>query len=97
MAMNAELRSGARLERTLGVQLTRPHGNPVESRTRNICSGGMCVETQRPLAIDEVLAFQLETGIEGTVRVLREHLPNVYALRFEELSLESLSRIERLS
>jgi hypothetical protein len=97
MAMNAELRGGARLERELGVRLLRPHGNPVESRTRNICAGGMCVETRRPLAIDEVLAFQLETGIEGTVRVLREHLPNVYALRFEELSLEALSRLERLS
>ena len=97
MAMNAELRNGARVERELDVQLIRSHGNPVASRTRDICRGGMCVETQRPLAVDEVLDFRLETGIEGTVRVLREHLPNVYALRFEELSLESLARLERLS
>lgn len=79
------------------MRLTRPHGNPVECCTRDICTGGMCVETQRPLAIDEVLDFQLGTGIAGTVRVLREHLPNVYALRFEELSLESLARLEQLS
>ena len=97
MATNAELRAGQRIELDLGVQLLRPHGNPVQSRTRNICMGGMCVHTERPLAVDEVLGFRLETGIEGTVRVLREHMPNVYALRFEELSLEALSRLERLA
>ena len=56
---------------------------------------------RRPLAIDELLAFRVETGadgpVEGSVRVLREHLPNVYALRFEEVSLESLARLERLA
>ena len=48
-------------------------------------------------AIDEVLRFRLETGIEGIVRVLREHVPNEYALRFEELSLDALSRLEQLA
>src|SRR3954453_12959253 len=97
MATNAELRRGARVQRVLGVELIRSHGNPVQSRTRDICVGGMCVETERPLAIDEVLAFQLETGIEGTVRVLREHLPNVFALRFEELSVGAVSQLEQLA
>jgi hypothetical protein len=103
MALNAELRTEGRLERELAVTLMRPHGNgnPVESRTKNICAGGMCVATPRPLAIDELLEFQLETPqagrVEGNVRVLREHLPNVYALRFEELSDDARSALNRLA
>ena len=77
--------------------LLRSRGNPVESRTKNISQGGMRVTTPRPLAIDEILEFRLETGIEGVVRVLREHLPNEYALRFEQISLDALSRLERLA
>ena len=97
MALKAELRSDGRLDRELTVTLLRARGNPVESRTRNISQGGMCVRTPRPLAIDEVLDFRLETGIEGVVRVLREQLPNEYALRFEQLSLEALARLEQLA
>ena len=97
MAIKTELRGNGRVDRELSVTLMRARGNPVESRTKNISQGGMCVTTPRPLAIDEVLAFRLETGVEGVVRVLREHLPNEYALRFEELSLEALSRLERLA
>src|SRR3954447_7045592 len=97
MATNAELRRVSRVQRVIGVELTRAHGNPVQSRTRDICVGGMCVETERPLMIDEVLGFHLETGIEGTVRVLREHMPNVSALRFEELTGDGLARLERLA
>src|SRR3954454_7106218 len=97
MAMKAELRGNGRMDRELSVTLLRSRGNPVESRTRNISQGGMCVATPRPLAIDELLEFRLETGIQGVVRVLREQLPNVYALRFEELSLEALAGIEKLA
>ena len=97
MATRAELRGNGRVDRELSVTLMRARGNPVESRTKNISQGGMCVATPRPLAIDELLEFRLETGVEGVVRVLRQQLPNVYALRFEELSLEALSRLERLS
>jgi hypothetical protein len=97
MAIKTELRDDGRIDRELSVTLVRARGNPVESRTKNISQGGMCVATPRPLAIDEVLGFRLETGIEGVVRVLREQLPNVYALRFEELSLEALARIEQLA
>ena len=97
MALKAELRAEGRLDRELTVTLLRAKGNPVESRTKNISQGGMYVRTPRPLAIDEVLAFRLEPDIEGVVRVLREHLPNEYALRFEELSLGALARLERLA
>jgi hypothetical protein len=103
MALNAELRTAGRLERELAVTLMRPHGNgnPVESRTRNIGSGGMCVATPRPLAIDELLSFEIETDgngrVVGNVRVLREHIPNVYALRFEELSDDARTALERLA
>jgi hypothetical protein len=97
MAIKTELRDDGRIDRELSVTLVRARGNPVESRTKNISQGGMCVATPRPLAIDELLEFRLETGIEGVVRVLREQLPNVYALRFEELSLEALAGIERLA
>jgi hypothetical protein len=97
MAIKTELRGDGRIDRELSVTLIRARGNPVECHTKNLSQGGMCVATPRPLAIDEVLGFRLETGIEGVVRVLREQLPNVYALRFEELSLEALARIERLA
>src|SRR3954463_11363053 len=99
MAMKAELRGTLRLDREMAVTLVRQHGsgNPVESRTRNIGDGGMCVATPRPLAIDEVLDFRFETGIAGSVRVLREHIPNVYALRFEELSDEARTALGRLA
>ena len=97
MAIKTELRGNGRVDRELSVTLMRARGNPVESRTKNISQGGMCVMTPRPLAIDEVLDFRLETGIEGVVRVLREQLPNVYALRFEELSLDALTRLEQLA
>src|SRR3954470_13730987 len=99
MAMKAELRGTLRLDREMAVTLVRQHGNgnPVESRTRNIGDGGMCVATPRPLAIDELLEFRFEPGIEGSVRVLREHLPNVYALRFEEVSDSARAALQRLA
>src|SRR3954447_20466277 len=99
MAMKAELRGTLRLDREMAVTLVRQHGNgnPVESRTRNISNGGMCVATPRPLAIDALLEFPLETGSEGAVRVRREHSPNVCARRSEQLSPEAVSRLERLA
>ena len=45
----------------------------------------------RPLAIDEVVGFDLPLAptanrVQGDARVLREQAPSVYALRFERLA-----------
>jgi hypothetical protein len=64
--------------------LTRSKGSPISGHTIDVGPGGMCVETERPLGVDEVLHFDLR-GVDGDARVLREQRPNVYALRFETI------------
>jgi hypothetical protein len=49
------------------------------------------VVSDRPLRIDEELAFDLELGaggrhLTGTARVLRQHSTDMYALRFEHVA-----------
>ncbi len=68
--------------------LTRSKGSPITGHTIDVGPGGMCVETDRPLGVDEVLHFDLPvqgSNVDGDARVLREHGPNVYALRFETM------------
>jgi hypothetical protein len=101
MGMGTGLRRSTRVALQFDVTLMRTRGNPVEGRTRDIGAGGMCVTAARPLAIDEVLSFELDIGLDGRrvtgdARVLREQIPNVYALRFEELSAEARAALERL-
>jgi hypothetical protein len=45
----------------------------------------MCVATERPLAPDEVLTFELGPQISGRARVLRQRGYASYAVRFETL------------
>jgi len=84
--------------RHVGVEVTlmRDRGSPIRAHTLEIGGGGMRIESERPLAVDEVLNFDLPLHgypIEGHARVLREHGPNVYALRFEVFSDSSLDRV----
>ena len=68
--------------------LTRRKGGPISGRTVDLGPGGMRVSTDRPLGVDEVLHFDLPSQgvhVAGDARVLREHGPNDYALRFESI------------
>jgi hypothetical protein len=72
----------------LDCLLTRRKGAPVSCHTIDLGPGGMCVASDRPLGVDEVLRFDLPTQglhVIGEARVLREQAPNVYALRFESI------------
>ena len=67
--------------------LSRAKGNAILGKTVDLSEGGMRVSTTRPLAIDEVVAFDLslETGDRhGQARVLRQTGHDTYALRFEQ-------------
>jgi hypothetical protein len=82
------------------VTLMRVKGSPIASHTQDLSSGGMRVTTTRPLAVDEVLDFELpldlDTRVEGRARVMREHPFRAYALRFERLSLQGAETLARL-
>ena len=83
----------------LDCVLTRSKGSPITCHTIDVGPGGMCVETDRPLGVDEVLHFDLPvqgTHVDGDARVLREHGPNVYALRFETMRDEATPHLGTL-
>ena len=72
----------------LDCVLTRSKGSPITCHTIDLGPGGMCVETDRPLGVDEVLHFDLPFRggtVDGDARVLREQGHHVYALRFEAM------------
>ena len=80
--------------------LRRSKGSPIDCRTLDVGTGGMCVSSKRPLATDEVLDFDLEARgehVHGHARVLRQQRPDVYALRFEHLPEAELRRLEQVS
>jgi hypothetical protein len=78
--------------------LRRRTGSAISVETVNVGPGGMCVSTKRPLAIDEVLDFDLPlTGagsVDGRARVLRQEGHGVYALRFEGLREPTRERLQ---
>lgn len=84
-------RRSPRVEVALTVELSRERGNPVAAHTVDLGDHGMRVASSRPLAVDEVLRFDLALGpgdehLDGSARVVREHARNVYALVLEELA-----------
>jgi hypothetical protein len=85
----------ARIE--MDCTLRRRTGSPVTGHTVDVGPGGMCVATSRPLAADEVLRFELEAGIHGHARVLRQHGHDVYAVRFERLDEPARAKLRRLA
>ncbi len=92
-------RTQPRREMHVACTLTRRKGGPILCETLDLGPGGMRVTTNRPLAVDEVVHFDLplhDDRVDGDARVLREHAPNVYALRFEGLASDAASRIETL-
>jgi hypothetical protein len=80
--------------------LTRRKGSPVTAQTLDLGLGGMRITTQRPLGVDEVLKFDIVVQgahVDGDARVLREHGPNVYALRFETMRDVAAQRLGTLT
>ena len=78
--------------------LRRRTGSAINVETVNVGPGGMCVLTKRPLAIDEVLEFDLPVAgtdhVDGQVRVLRQEGHGLYALRFEGLLGATRERLQ---
>jgi len=77
-----ERRRDPRSQVAMACTLIRRIGNPIAATTVDFGSGGMSVATKRPLAVDEVLSFELPR-MSGRACVLRDHGGDVYGLRFE--------------
>ncbi len=98
-------RTAPRAEIQLPLTFTRRkgHGNPVLGQTLDLSVGGARVSAARPLKVDELLEFDLsfdgQIHICGECRVLREHVGQTYAVRFERLDGEQAARreLERLT
>ena len=78
----------ARRAISLRCTLTRRAGSPIGARTLDLGTTGMRVATERPLAVDELIAFDLTCGdviIRGHARVVRQERPDVYGVRFGSL------------
>ena len=91
-----EQRTSPRVEIEMPCTLHRRRGSPVEGRTVDLGPGGMRVCTDRPLAADETLRFELQ-GIDGRARVLRQQTHDTYAIRFEMLPEPTLAELQRLT
>jgi hypothetical protein len=86
-----EQRGSRRVAVALDVHLGRKVGNDVIARAHDLSISGACVVSARPLRVDEELRFDLELPVggphlSGTVRVVRQHRPDMYALRFESVA-----------
>ena len=97
-------RASPRVEIELPLTFARAkrHGNPVSARTVDLSTGGARVKADRPLKVDEVLLFDLccegDTHVCGECRVLREHVGQTYAVRFERLDGDDAAReLERMT
>jgi len=93
-----ERRASARVVAEVELTLSRGRGNPVVGRTLDLGAGGMRVATARPLAVDEVVAFDfsldgLAGAVRGEARVLREYARQTYSLRFEKLAAEEAAAL----
>ncbi|HZB77210.1 MAG TPA: PilZ domain-containing protein [Solirubrobacteraceae bacterium] len=95
----AERRAAPRFPLAVECVLRRGKGAAITATTVDVGPGGMSVTTQRPLATDEVLHFDLpldDGEVDGDARVLRERAYHVYALRFEALAEPARARLEAL-
>ena len=93
----------AEVQLPLTFRRRKGHGNPVLGQTIDLSTGGARVSAARPLKVDELLEFDLscdgQTHVCGECRVLREHVGQTYAVRFERLDGEEQARrrLERLT
>jgi PilZ domain len=73
---------------SLRCTLSRDAGSPIPARAIAVGRTGMRVATERPLALDETVSFDLPCGdlcVRGQARVVRQERPDVYAVRFGPL------------
>lgn len=98
MGVTSDRRRSWRIPITLECELHRRTGRTIQARTVEIGPGGMRVSSDRPLAVDETLEFELpeRARINGRVRVIREQAYRCYALRFEKLGDEARAEIAAL-
>ena len=93
-----ERRRSSRAAVTLPCTLCRRTGSAIDARTLEVGTGGMRASTGRPLALDEVVSFDLaledEVHVTGRARVMRQEGHSSYALRFEELLESERRRLE---
>jgi hypothetical protein len=86
--------SAPRAKIALRCTLRRRIGSPILTETLDVGPRGMRVVSQRPLADDETVDFDLpnlDMRVAGHARVLGQQAPRVYMLRFEHLP-EPMSR-----
>jgi hypothetical protein len=87
-----EQRACPRVAVALEVRLGRKVGNDVIAHSHDLSASGARVVTDRPLRIDEELAFAFDlprgAHLSGRARVLRQHRHDMYALRFERVEPE---------
>jgi hypothetical protein len=77
--------------------LHRRAGSPIACETVDVGTGGMSVSSERPLATDELVSFEMPPmSLTGQARVLRQHGHQLYALRFEALPERCRAGLERL-
>lgn len=97
MAQIDERRRTPRVEMHVECMLRRRAGSPISCETVDVGTGGMSVSSERPLADDEVVSFDLVAiALNGRARVLRQQGHQLYALRFEQLAAEMRDSLERL-
>lgn len=97
MAVGAEERRSPRARIELECTLHRRTGSPIACHTVDVGPGGMCICSERPLAQDELLEFELPPLISGQARVLRQHGFETYAVRFERLPEPARDELRRLA
>jgi hypothetical protein len=95
----AHVRRSPRVQLAKECTLRRHSGTPIVARTVDVGPGGMCIRCSRPLAMDEVLVFDLDLppSINGRGRVLRHQGSDTYALRFEVLAEPVLAELNALA
>lgn len=98
MGAASERRRQWRTGIALECELHRRTGKMMAATTVDIGPAGMRVHSDRPLAIDEVLGFELpgRARIHGRARVVREQGYHLYALRFEQLGDDARAEIATL-
>jgi hypothetical protein len=93
----SERRRLPRTDIALPCTLSRRSGSAINAETVNLGPGGMRIRTPRPLALDEVLSFDIpEQAVDGRARVLRQEGVSTYALRFESLVEPARERLSAL-
>ena len=93
--MSEDRRRDTREAKVVPCTLRRQKGRAIHCETIDLGEGGMAVASDRPLAPDELVVFDLP-AVRGRARVLREQAYHVYALRFEAMQDEARDALMRL-